>query len=496
MAKSSGPMTTTVLDIRRYATVVCFGLRLVTKQLQFRHDTRALGNWMCDEVAHMGPLFVKLGQFASSRKDVIDPYIAEALARLQDSAPKFDLDVDFQIDLEARTGGRLQSVHPIACASVAAVFRGTFQGQKAVFKVLRPGIRDTINSDIYALSSLLSLAERLGLKRAGSIRSLVKECEPMLLRELDMTMEAKNLRTFRSSLSDIDWVRVPAVFYDDADVLVMEYLRGKKVTDVEYLRRRGIDASNTASKLMMAFTIQVLRNGIFHADPHPGNVGIGPSGELLFYDLGSMIRIRKFRPYFLEFARAAATEDVSAMMNTMESMQIVKTAPGAEGRRLLRGYVREILRYMRSGDARLFHDGIVSKSARGNNGLNNRGDAVGRGVNLDWRFVYLSRAMTMVEGSCKELDPDFSYAEFLKILMPSIKMRQGSYVAAMTEGARVISGIAGTPRMIRDLSEMIEDHGEATSNDMTRARELSSRVDTTNVIILIILAYVAIKNYE
>ena len=243
----------------------------------------------------LGPIFVKFGQTLSTRRDLLPDDIAEELVKLQDRVPPFPGD-QAKATIEAALGAPIDELFahfdetPLASASVAQVHVATlFSGESVVVKVLRPGIEARIRTDLALLFELATLADRFveGAKRLRPIE-VVGEFEKTILDELDLVREAANAADIRRRFENSEILYIPKVYFDYTrrDVLVMERISGIPVGDVAQLRREGVDLKLLAERGVEIFFTQVLRDSLFHADMHPGNIFATPDARYIAVDFG------------------------------------------------------------------------------------------------------------------------------------------------------------------------------------------------------------------
>jgi ubiquinone biosynthesis protein len=243
----------------------------------------------------MGPTFIKLGQLLSSRVDLLPDAYTDALARLQEDVEPFAFD-DVRRIVEEELGVRLSRAFqefeekPIAAASLGQVHRATLPGGRRVaVKVQRPDIRRQVVDDLDALEEVAEFAERhTELGRSYRTHAILTEMRRSLLDELDYRREGRNLETLRNNLAEFESVVVPCVVegYVTSRVLTMDFVGGTKVTEIGPLRRMEIDGAALADELFRAYLKQVLVDGFFHADPHPGNVLLTDDGRVALIDVG------------------------------------------------------------------------------------------------------------------------------------------------------------------------------------------------------------------
>jgi ubiquinone biosynthesis protein len=243
----------------------------------------------------LGPIFVKFGQILSTRRDLVPLEIANELARLQDAVPPFSGEQARRI-IEKDWGRPIEEVldafdeTPLASASIAQVHTARLKdGQEVVVKVLRPGIEKVIRRDVGLLYIIAGLATRYW-REARRLRPLevVRDYEKTILDELDLQREAANAAQLRRNWEGSDVLYVPEVYWDYTrkNLLVMERIYGTPVGDLEALRTQGISMRQLGEQGVEIFFTQVFRDNFFHADMHPGNIFVEPSGRYIAVDFG------------------------------------------------------------------------------------------------------------------------------------------------------------------------------------------------------------------
>ncbi len=248
----------------------------------------------------LGPTFIKLGQLLSTRADLLPQPYLDALARLQDDLEPFPY-ADVERIIEEELGVRVSKAFvefeqaPIAAASLGQVHRAVLRGGRAVaIKVQRPGIQERVKKDLDALEELAALFDRFsGASRNVDAGRLLQEFRRSLISELDYREEAQNLVTLANQLRDFELIVVPMPVenYTTARVLTMDHVEGIKITAVSPVERTEVDGSALADELFRAYLQQILVDGVFHADPHPGNVLLTPDHRLALVDLGMVGRL-------------------------------------------------------------------------------------------------------------------------------------------------------------------------------------------------------------
>lgn len=255
---------------------------------------------LADDLEKLGPTFIKLGQLLSTRSDLIPPAYLDALSRLQDQVEPFSF-ADVEQIVESELGVRISKAfsefdaEPIAAASIGQVHRARLRdGRQVAVKVQRPKIREIIIQDLEALAEVAGFLDNHTETGAQfEFKKMLDEIRRTLLRELDYKQEANNLATMGRNLREFSRLVIPSPIDDftTSRVLTMEYIRGQKITRLSPLTRMDIDGEVLADELFRAYLKQVLIDGFFHADPHPGNVFLTDDGRIALIDLGMVSRI-------------------------------------------------------------------------------------------------------------------------------------------------------------------------------------------------------------
>jgi ubiquinone biosynthesis protein len=252
------------------------------------------------DLEQMGPTFIKLGQLLSSRPDLLPPPYTQALSRLQDHVAPFPFPEVERI-VTTELGSRLSRLfldfdpEPIAAASLGQVHRATLRtGRAVVVKVQRPKIRNQVAEDLDVLAELAELVEdHTEFGQRYALMDTLEQFRRTLLRELDYRQEAMHLATLRENLREFDRIVVPGPVddYTTSRVLTMDYVRGRKITTLSPVARIELNGEQLADQLFNAYLKQILVDGFFHADPHPGNVFLSEDGRIALIDLGMIGRL-------------------------------------------------------------------------------------------------------------------------------------------------------------------------------------------------------------
>ena len=294
---------------------------------QFRKNARrALSMFIS-----LGPVYIKLGQWLSSRADILPQPYLEELAKLQDSVPvapfaqvkpiiEKDLgpidEVFDEIDTDSISG-----------ASIGQVYRGSVSGQQIVIKVKRPGIEKMVEQDLRVLKKILPMALRfVDPNLRYSAKAMLSQFIETVYEEMDYTIESQNLKKIKDDMKDSNQVIVPSVFDDlsSKNVLTMEYLPGIKITDIQALDEKGINREQLVIDVHKVFFTMLLKHSIFHADPHPGNIAVTDDGKLILYDYGMVGKINnETRFKLIRLYLALVEKNPPRVVNAMNDLRML-----------------------------------------------------------------------------------------------------------------------------------------------------------------------------
>ena len=354
----------------------------------------------------LGPTFIKLGQLLSTRPDVLPPEYIEVLSSLQDDVPPAPWEETKPV-LEAEVGPVDETFDEfdrdaISGASLGQVYRATYEGESVAIKVRRPGVEALVEADLRALKWLLPVLLRfIGEARRFSLENVAEEFDTTIRQEMDYERERRMLGEIRENFADNDRIRIPAAVdgLSGTRVLTMEYLGGVKINDVETLDERGIDRSELAESLQRIYLQMIIEDGVFHADPHPGNLSVMDDGAIIFYDFGMSGRVDAFfQEKIVDFYIAVANQDIDGILDAMVEMGTL--SPTAD--REVMGNVMELaIADVRGEDLEQYRVQQVIQQVE---------DTIYEfPLRLPRNFALIMRVATVVEGVCVTLDPEFDF---------------------------------------------------------------------------------------
>lgn len=279
----------------------------------------------------LGPTFIKIGQILSTRPDVVSPEIIAELKVLQSAVPPFPFDEVRKI-IEDEFKDKLENIfqefapEPFAAASIAQVHCARLlSGEQAAVKIQRPGIEKIITTDLDILRSaahFIDVHTKYG--ELYNFRDTVADFENILKNELNFIKEAENMEAFQNNFAQDEGVRVPKVkwLFTTQRVLTMEYIDGIRIDDIHALDRAKLDRNKLAETLAASLCHQILRDGFFHADPHPGNIHVLKDGTIVFLDLGMVGRLSESRKRMISsFFVGVASRDSYRVVKVLVDME-------------------------------------------------------------------------------------------------------------------------------------------------------------------------------
>jgi len=461
---------------RRFLDIWSFVLRLLYAQWAYNKSwsyrggiteekkaqrRRSLAIWIRETLLDLGPTFIKVGQLFSTRADLFPAEYVEELSKLQDRVPAFSYEQVEQL-IYADLGKTVPELYksfdpiPLAAASLGQVHRAQLHsGEEVVVKVQRPGLRKLFEIDLDILKGIARYFQRHpDWGRGRDWIGIYEECCRILWEEIEYLNEGRNADTFRRNFRSESWVHVPRVYwrYSSPRVLTLEYMPGIKISHYEALEAAGLDRKLLAQLGARAYLQQLLNDGFFHADPHPGNIAVSPDGGLIFYDFGMMGRVQAItRERLMQTFFGISNRDADAVVASL--VELGALAPAED-----MGPVRRSIQYMLDN----FMDKpfeVQSVSAISDDLYEIAYDQPFR---FPATFTFVMRAFSTLEGVGKGLDPDFNFMEAAKpfamqIMADGRSSDPNGLLGELSRQAVEMSNSAlGLPRRIEDTIERLE----------------------------------------
>ncbi|MEE9615880.1 MAG: AarF/ABC1/UbiB kinase family protein [Anaerolineae bacterium] len=387
----------------------------------------------------LGPTFIKLGQVLSTRPDLIPPAYITELVKLQDTVPSAPWE-PIRAQIEAELGGSLEELFatfdpaPIAAASLAQVHAATLpDGSEVVVKVQRPDIEATIGTDLEIIFDLARLLQtRTPLRELYDLPEIVEEFAVTLRAELDFYREGHSADRFRANFADESYLDIPQIYWDYTTrrVLTLERIYGVKIDDIKALDAAGYDRHRIALHAIRMIIKEVLEDGFFHADPHPGNFVVMPGEVIGAMDFGMVGYLgRRERAELIRLYVVAVQLDDEGIVDQLIRM-------GATAERVDRvGLRRDVARLLRK------YQGMPLKAI-------NASEMIEEAMSITFRhhlhmpseYWLLGKTLGMMEGVGLKLDPDF---DVFAVSEPYVRRFVWQMASPRSWGPPLLKGASG-----------------------------------------------------
>ncbi|MFM6106981.1 MAG: ABC1 kinase family protein [Sphaerospermopsis kisseleviana] len=422
---------------------------------------KAQAIWIRETFLNLGPTFIKVGQLFSTRADIFPSEYVEELSKLQDRVPAFSYE-QVEAIIEQELGKKIPELFhsfepvPLAAASLGQVHKAVLHsGESVVVKVQRPGLKKLFEIDLQILKGIARYFQnhpKWG--RGRDWMGIYEECCRILWEEIDYLNEGRNADTFRRNFRAYNWVKVPRVYwrYATSRVITLEYVPGIKVSQYDALEAAGVDRKAIARYGAQAYLHQLLNNGFFHADPHPGNLAVSADGALIFYDFGMMGTIKSnVREGLMETLFGIAQKDGDRVVQSLIDLGAIAPIDDM-------GPVRRSVQYML--------DNFMDKPFESQSVAAISEDLYEIAYNQPFRFpatfTFVMRAFSTLEGVGKGLDPEFNFMEVaqpyaMELMTNSSGSEGNSFLNELSRQAVQVSSTAlGLPRRLEDTLDKLE----------------------------------------
>ncbi|TRU47116.1 MAG: AarF/ABC1/UbiB kinase family protein [Microcystis aeruginosa Ma_QC_Ch_20071001_S25] len=417
--------------------------------------------WLVDRLINLGPTFIKIGQSLSTRADLIPLEYIEQLTQLQDRVPEFNSQEAIGV-IETELGQTLDNlfesftVSPLACASLGQVHRARLlSGEEVVIKVQRPNLEGLFNLDFELLHRLTRWLNIFPVVKKYNLEAIYQEFFELLFQEIDYIHEGKNADRFRENFKNYPQVKVPLVYwqYTTRRVLTLEYVPGIKVDDRETLLANGINVDGIIQLGICSYLKQLLQDGFFQSDPHPGNMAVSQEGELIFYDFGTMFELKSVaKDQMIETFFAILRKDTETVLKTLMYMGLIEPVRDLQP-------VRNIVQFLLDE----FRDKPVDVRA-----FEQISDQVylmfkQQPFRLPPQMTFIIKSVTTLDGIARSLDPQYNLLAASQPFVKSLAVSGGTTNTMLTLANQARTFLKqqwqkGTKneRMIRQLEEKIE----------------------------------------
>ncbi|GCA93552.1 ABC1 kinase family protein [Microcystis aeruginosa] len=417
--------------------------------------------WLVDRLMNLGPTFIKIGQSLSTRADLIPLEYIEQLTQLQDRVPEFNSQEAIRV-IETELGQPLDnlfasfSVSPLACASLGQVHRARLlSGEEVVIKVQRPNLEGLFNLDFELLHRLTRWLNIFPGVKKYNLEAIYQEFFELLFQEIDYIHEGKNADRFRENFKNYPQVKVPLVYwqYTTRRVLTLEYVPGIKVDDRETLLANGINVDGIIQLGICSYLKQLLQDGFFQSDPHPGNMAVSQEGELIFYDFGTMFELKSVaKDQMIETFFAILRKDTETVLKTLMYMGLIEPVVELQP-------VRNIVQFLLDE----FRDKPVDVRA-----FEQISDQVylmfkQQPFRLPPQMTFIIKSVTTLDGIARSLDPQYNLLAASQPFVKSLAVSGGTTNTMLTLANQARTFLKQqwqkgnkNERMIRQLEEKIE----------------------------------------
>ena len=357
-------------------------------------------------IASLGPSFIKLAQVFGIRADIIPQIYGEELRNLHDRVPPFptsEVHKRVQSELKRPLDTLFESFQsePLAAASLGQVHRARYQGHDVIVKVLRPGVEELVATDVRVVQNLVFVLEQfIDHHIIRSTRTIMEEFSRVITEEMDFNHEADNVERFGELFRNSDFVIIPRVYREvtTTRVLVMEFVEGFRVTEVDEIVRHNVDTKKMIENLIAFYGDQLLVHGFFHADPHPGNILIRPDSRIVLLDYGMVLEITpELRQDLVRAVIAAVRSDVDELINMAYKLDMLEydVSPSV---------IREAMQSIIS----IHFDRTLTQRQIQEITYQILGTFYRFPLRLPSSFVYILRAGVLIEGIGISFDPNFN----------------------------------------------------------------------------------------
>ncbi len=442
------------------------------KNKKFNHGV--IAKHLLTAFIELDSTFIKIGQFLSTRKDILPiEYIME-LSKLQDSVSSLSYK-EIKTTIEKEFHKPIDDMFsyfceiPIASASIGQVHKAELKnGTEVVVKIQRPNLEKLFYDDLAILRCIATYLERhTDLGKGREWTQIVDEIGKTLFEEIDFIQEGKNADHFRQNLKSNERIYIPRIFwqYSTRKILMIEYVPGIKITDLETLKSNSIDPRFLCLTLVNAYFKQFFEDGFFHADPHPGNIVVKNDGTIVFYDFGMVGRINEsIRSELANVLISVIGNDTDTLLKTLKNLELIKNGTDIKP-------IKKLIEQI----AYSYYDGAEL------NDLNIKGLEEDikkvfdeKPMRLPSKFTYTLRATGTLEGICRTLDPNFSliscakpyFYNWIKNNSPDSKW---SYLKSLfPKQKKVIDKVQVYLEVVKDLPKYVSMKEDPVKKDIPK----------------------------
>ncbi len=423
---------------------------------------RRRARWLVKTLLNLGPTFIKFGQALSTRADIIPLEYVEELGQLQDNVPAISPEAAIAV-IEAELGTSVYLLFrdfqplPLAAASLGQVHKAWLHtGEAVVVKVQRPGLKRLFDADVKAVYKVIQFCRRFfpDLEKYD-LEALYHEFFTILYQEIDYIQEGKNAERFQANFRTYAQILVPKIYwqYTTSKVLTMEYLPGIKVDDRQTIEACGLNPKRLNQIGICCYLKQLLLDGFFQADPHPGNIAVSSDGRLIFYDFGMMAEVKSLaKDQMVRTFFGVLRKDTDVVVDTLIQIGLIEPVGDmVPVRRLIKFLLEKFTE--KPVDFRAFNEIKAELYVMFEQ----------QPFRLPAQMMFVLKALTTLDGIARALDPQYNFLVAAQPFVKSITVSQspGNAVSELVRQAREfvkyrLQQPSSTEKAIRRFEERLE----------------------------------------
>jgi len=418
--------------------------------------------WLVKTMLNLGPTFIKIGQSLSTRADILPKEYVEELGKLQDQVPAFETTEAIAI-IESELGNSLYSLYrdfqerPIAAASLGQVHKANLQtGEEVVVKIQRPGLKPLFDLDVKAVKNIIRFCQKyFAWAKRYDLDAIYYDFFTILYQEIDYMNEGKNADRFRENFKGYPEIIVPHVYWTHTTkkVITLEYLPGIKINDRVRIEACNLNPKRINQIGVCCYLKQLLLDGFFQADPHPGNLAVSLNGDVIFYDFGMMAEVKSLtKDQMIKTFFAVLRKDVDEVLNTLIIIGLIEPMPDMMPVKrlvnfLLENFTDKPVDFYNFDEVKeeiylLFEQ---------------------QPFRLPSQMTFILKSLTTLDGIARELDPEYSLVSCSQPFVKSLTAAQGK--------SRVVGELAKQTR------DFIKYKLQQPSKSEVFIRQLETRIE-------------------
>ena len=395
--------------------------------------------WLVNNLVVLGPTFIKIGQALSTRADLLPLEFVRELSELQDRVPAFDSEIAIAT-IETELGKPIYNLFrefnpiPLASASLGQVHKARLHsGEDVVVKVQRPDLEQLFNLDFEVLHRLLRWTNRyFPWTKKYNLEEIYREFFELLYQEIDYIHEGKNAERFRNNFKNYERVLIPLVYwsYTTKTILTLEYLPGIKIDDVVTLKSQNINTNRIIEIGISCYLKQLLQDGFFQSDPHPGNMAVSSNGQLIFYDFGTMTEVKSIaKDRMMQTFLAILKKDTDEVVETLTYMGLIERMPDMTS-------VKRLVRFILDN----FRDKPIDIKEFERIGSEVYAMFEQQPFRLAPQMTFIIKSLTTLDGIARALDPQYNLLAATGPFVKSIALTndQGNLLSILAKQTKQI----------------------------------------------------------